>query len=175
MVLKKKFFEVEIPLIGEEIELLAYEMQELEGKNVKLDLTRILRGKGTELKAKIKIEGNKATAIPQSLTVLPYYIRRAVRKGTNYIEDSFIVDCKDEQIIIKPFLVTRKKVSRQVRKALRERAKEEIINYVKDKEAEELFEDLLKNKFQKPLSLILKKIYPLSLCEIRVLEIKGKK
>jgi ribosomal protein S3AE len=175
MVLKKKFFEVEIPIMGEEMDLLAYEIQELDGKNIKLDLTRILRGKSTELKAKIKVEGNKAVAHPESLTILPYYIRRAVRKGTNYIEDSFIVECKDAEIIMKPFLVTRKKVSRAVRKTLRNKAKEEILNFVKNKEVEEIFEDLLKNKFQKPLSLILKKIYPLSLCEIRVLEIKKRK
>lgn len=175
MVLKKKFFDVEIPLLGEEIELLAYEISELNGKVIKSDLTRILRGKSIELKSKIKIQNNKAIASPESLTVLPYYIRRAVRKGTNYIEDSFIAQCKDAEIIIKPFLVTRKKVSRQVRKALRIKAKEEILNYVKDKTSDEIFEDLLKNKLQKPLSLTLKKVYPLSLCEIRVFKIKNKK
>ena len=37
---------------------------------------------------------------------------------------------------------------------------------------EEIFNDILSNKLQKPLSLVLKKTYPLSLCEIRILEIK---
>ena len=171
MVLKKRFFDIEIPIVGEETELIAYELNEINGKNIKLDLTRILRGKNVELKAKIKVEGNKAIAYPIQLTVLPYYIRRAVRKGTNYVEDSFLIDCKDAQVRIKPFLVTRKKVSRSVRKALREKAKKEILEYVKDKTAEEIFDDLIKNKIQKTLSLILKKIYPLSLCEIRSFEV----
>ncbi len=171
MVLKKKFFDVEIPIVGEETELIAYELNEINGKNIKLDLTRQLRGKNVELKAKVKIEGDKAIAYPIQLTVLPYYIRRAIRKGTNYVEDSFIIECKDAQVRIKPFLVTRKKVSRAVRKALRDKTKKEIIEYVKDKTAEELFDDLIKNKVQKPLSLTLKKIYPLSLCEIRSFEV----
>jgi len=103
---------------------------------------------------------------------MPYYLKRMVRKGTNYVEDSFSTEAKDVQIRIKPFLVTRRKVSRAVRKALREKAKEELIAYAKSKSAEEIFQDVLKNVLQKQLSLKLKKIYPLSLCEIRVLKVE---
>ena len=46
------------------------------------------------------------------------------------------------------------------------------IAYVKDKKCEEVFDEIIKNQLQKPLSLKLKKIYPLSLCEIRILEIE---
>ena len=88
------------------------------------------------------------------------------------MEDSFSVNCKDAQLRVKPFLITRRKVSRAVRKALRVKAKEELIEYIKDKTSEILFDDLVKNKLQKPLSLKLKKIYPLSLCEIRVFELE---
>ena len=76
------------------------------------------------------------------------------------------------QIRIKPFLISRRKISRAVRKALREKAREELTNYVKNKTAENLFEEILKNQIQKPLSLKLKKIYPLALCEIRILKIE---
>ena len=40
------------------------------------------------------------------------------------------------------------------------------------KKAEEIFDDILKGNIQKPLSMKLKKIYPLSLCEIRILKIE---
>ena len=103
---------------------------------------------------------------------MPYFLKKIVRKGTNYVEDSFSTSCKNGQVRIKPFLITRRKVSRRVRKALREKAHEELINYVKDKKSETLFEDLLKNSIQKPLSLKLKKIYPLSFCEIRILKVE---
>jgi len=98
-----------------------------------------------------------------------------MRKGTNYVEDSFLAQCKDNQMRIKPFLITRRKVSRAVRKALRNKAKEELIKYTETKTSDELFEDLMRNTIQRELSLRLKKVYPLSLCEIRMLNIENSK
>jgi len=171
---KKKFFDVEMPLISKQTQMQAYELSELEGRFLKYDLTRMLKGKSMMLTLKVKIENNEAVASPKKIVLMPYFLRRMIRKGTNYVEDSFQTACQDAEIIIKPFLVTRRKVSRAVRNSLRRKAKEELINYVKDKSAEELFDEVLKNQIQRPLSQKLKKIYPLSLCEIRVLEIKGK-
>jgi len=169
---KKRFFDVEIPIIRKETQLQAYELKDLDGRLIKYDLTRILKGKSVLLQLKVKVEGDKATSVPRELKLLPYYLRRMIRKGTNYVEDSFSTDCKDAQIRIKPFLITRRKVSRAVRKALREKAKEELIKYFKTKNSEEIFEEVLKNQLQKTLSLKLKKIYPLSLCEIRILKVE---
>tara|TARA_Y100000310_G_scaffold65417_1_gene60896 strand:+ start:336 stop:878 length:543 start_codon:yes stop_codon:yes gene_type:complete len=172
---RKKFFDVEIPLIGKETHLQAYDLKDLEGRTIKYDLTRFLKGKSMIIKLNVKIEGEKAIAVPKETKLMPYFLKRMVRKGTNYIEDSFSTECKNAQIRIKPFLITRRKVSRAVRKALRNKAKAELIEYVKDKDTETLFDDLLKNQIQKPLSLKLKKIYPLSLCEIRIFKIEKKK
>ncbi|MBU4070377.1 MAG: hypothetical protein KJ646_05315 [Nanoarchaeota archaeon] len=177
---KKKFFEVEIPLINKQTPLLAFEIKELEGKFIRYDLTRFLRGKNMliQLKVQIKEEGKdsekklRATSVAREIQILPCFLKRMVRKGTNYVEDSFSVNCRDAQLRIKPFLITRRKVSRAVRKALREKAREEITKYVGNKNSEEIFDDVLKNKLQKPLSLILKKIYPLSLCEIRMMKVE---
>jgi ribosomal protein S3AE len=169
---KKRFFEVEMPIISKTTQLQAYEKKDLQGRLITYDLTRILRGKGILLQLKVQIKENKAIAIPIKAKIMPYFLRRAVRKGTNYIEDSFSTNCKDAQIRIKPFLISRRKVSRAVRKALREKAKEELQEYVKNKKVSILIEEVLKNKIQKPLSLKLKKIYPLALCEIRVLEVE---
>jgi len=172
---KKKFFDAEIPLINKTTQVLAYELKELEGKLISYDLTRILKGKSALLQLKIKITEDKAIATPKHIRLLPYYLKRMVRKGTDYVEDSFSADCDDAELRIKPFLITRRKVSRAVRKALREKAREELINYVKDKQIKNIFEEVLKNKLQKDLSLKLKKIYPLSLCEIRVLKVEKEK
>jgi len=171
---KKKFFDVEIPLINKQTQLRAFELPELNGRFLKYDLTRLLRGKSMMLTLKVKSEKDKATTIPKKIVLMPYFLKRMMRKGTNYVEDSFSAECKDAKLIIKPFLITRRKVSRAVRKALRNKAKEELIKYVKEKTAEELFDEIIKNQLQKPLSLKLKKIYPLALCEIRVLEVKKK-
>lgn len=170
---RKKFFDVELPIISKQTQARAYEKAELEGQFIKYDLTRILRGKATELRLKIKLNEEELTTTPIEIKILPYFLKKAVRKGTNYVEDSFETETKDSKIKIKPFLVTRRKVSKAVRKALREKAKQELIKYSKSKTTEEIFEEILKNKLQKSLSLKLKKIYPLSLCEIRNLKVKN--
>jgi ribosomal protein S3AE len=171
---KKKFFDVEIPIISKQTQMQAYELPELDKRSLKYDLTRMLKGKSMMLTLTVKVEENVATASPKKIVLMPYFLRRMIRKGTNYVEDSFVAECSDGKVIIKPFLITRRKVSRAVRNALRVKTKEELMNYVKDRSAEELFDEVLKNQIQRPLSQKLKKIYPLSLCEIRVLEIKGK-
>lgn len=169
---KKRFFDVEIPLIGKTTQMQAFEIEEINGRFLKYDLTRILKGKGVELSLTTVVEDGQATTKPRGLKLMGYYIRRAIRKGTNYVEDSFSTNCQDAQVRVKPFLITRRKVSRAVRKALRNKAKEELVNYMKDKNSEEIFDDVLKGKIQKYLSLSLKKVYPLSFCEIRILKIE---
>jgi len=169
---KKRFFDVEIPIIGKTTHLLAFDLEELENKIITYDLTRLLRGKSAILNTEVKIEDGEAIAHPTQMKLMSYYIKRLVRKGTNYVEDSFSTECKDASIRLKPFLVTRRKVSRKVRKALREEAKKELIEYAKDKSINDIFDDLVKNRIQKPISLKLKKIYPLSVCEIRIIKIE---
>jgi len=171
---KQKFFDVEMPILKKETQLYAYDIGELKGKTIKYDLTRLLRGKSVLLKLDVGVKENKAIAEPKEFMILPYFLRRVIRKGTNYVEDSFSAETKDAKVKIKPFLVTRKKVSREVRKALREKAREELILYLKNKTTNDVFEELLQNRLQKPLSLKLKKIYPLSSCEIRFFAIEKK-
>ena len=169
---KKRFFDVKIPIIGKTTQLQAYEIKELDGRLIQYDLTRILKGKSMLLKLKVIANEEGVTSVPREAKLLPYFLKRMVRKGTNYIENSFSTECQDATLQIKPLLVSRRKVSRKVRKALREKATEELIEYAKTKKSDQIFDDLLKNKIQKPLSLKLKKIYPLSLCEIRILKVQ---
>ncbi len=172
---KKKFFDVEMPVLRKTTQLYSFTIEELKGRIIKYDLTRFLRGKNAILTLNVDSDKTSAKALPREFRILPTFIKKMVRKGTSYVEDSFTTECKDKTILIKPFLIARRKVSRIVRKALRDRAKEELINYVKDKTAETIFKEVLRNQLQKPLSLKLKKTYPLSLCEIRVLKITGEK
>lgn len=169
---KKKFFNVGIPLLKKVTQLQGYEVKELENRFIKYDLTRILKGKSAILTFKTKVTGEEVITTPYELRVLPYYLRRMVRRGTNYVDDSFSANSIDSQVRIKPFLVTRRKVSRAVRKALRNKTKEELELWAKELTYEKIFDEVLKGKIQKELSIKLKKIYPLSLCEIRVLKVE---
>lgn len=169
---KKKFFDVELPIIKESYEAHTYTLEDLDGKTIKIDMTRKLRGKSIDLIFKIKVDKDKAVAYPKKLKLLPFFIKHMLRKNISYVEDSFKSQTKESNIIIKPFIITRKQVSRAVRKTLRNSSRNWILDYTKTKKDDELFEEILSNKLQKELSTKLKKIYPLSLCEIRVLEIK---
>ena len=169
---RKKFQEVYIPFIKSKIELIGENISEIEGRNIKMDLTRQLKGKSVEVIIKVINQNNKAIAIPIKLKLMPYFIRRMIRKKISYVEDSFLIPNQESMFILKPFLITRKKVSRAVRKALRNRTKNWLEDYISQLSDKELFDDILSNKLQKSLSLVLKKTYPLSLCEIRILELK---
>ncbi len=172
LVKKKKFFDIEIPMLDTNIQLIGNSLDELNNSLVKIDLTRQLKGKSVDAVFKIIIENNKPSVIPKKIILMPYFIRRMIRKRISYVEDSFSAKTSQSLVNIKPFLITRKRVSRAIRKTLRNSCKNWIDDYLKEKTDEELFEDIFSNRLQKQLSLRLKKIYPLSLCEIRVLEIK---
>jgi len=168
---RKKFIEVDLPIVRMKAELIGNNVKDVEGKTIKLDLTRQLKGKSVELTLKVVEENEKLVAIPRKIKLMPYFIRRMIRKRTNYVEDSFTAFTQDSLVRIKPFLITRKKVSKSVRRTLRNLTKNWLEDYFKEKEDIEIFHEILSNRLQKPLSLKLKKTYPLSLCEIRVLEI----
>jgi ribosomal protein S3AE len=153
------------------MQLYAASIEELNGKVIRLDLTRNLRGKSLELKLKIKAENGELNGEPISLNLLGSYIRRMIRTGTDYVEDSFEIECREGKARIKPFMITRNKVPRSIRNSLRVEAKKFIEGYAKVRTIREIFGDIMSNKIQKELSLKLKKVYPLALCEIRVFEV----
>lgn len=168
---KSEFYEVKAPMTATKIQLYAYSTEELNNKIVKLDLTRSLKGKSIELILRVKREDNELIGDPESLELVQSYIRKMMRKGTDYVEDSFLVECKDAKVQIKPFMITRNKVSRSIRRELRDMAKKHLESHLKSRTAKEIFTDITTNKLQKELSLKLKKIYPLALCEIRAFRI----
>ena len=173
--IKKKFFEVSAPLTSTPIHLYASSEEELAGRTVKIDLTRNLRGKSIEMLLRIFLEDGKLVGNPETLLLSQSYIKRLMRGGVDYCEDSFETECRDSTAKIKPFLITRKRVPRSILKALRNETKNFISGYAKTRTAKEIMTEIITNKFQKQLSLKLKKIYPLALCEIRVFEILEQK
>ncbi len=172
MAQKKKFIEVEVPILSEKLEVLGTP-EDLHKKSIKLDLSRKLRGRGAEICLEIQNQEGKLVAYPKRIELVKAYIRRMLRKRISTVEDSFPLKCQDIEGTIKPILITRKKVSRAVRHNLRKTCKELIIEAAKDKTYLELADEILYGNFQKEIYPKLKKVYPLSLCEIRILETKN--
>jgi len=169
--IKKTFFEVNVPMTSTKVFLYGSSADMLVGKVVKIDLTRTLRGKSLELRFRVKKEGSELTGTPISLCLVQSYIRRMMRNRVDYCEDSFKAECKDGSVTIKPFMITRLKVSRSVLNALRKGSREFIESYLKGRNISEVFSDITTNKIQRELSFKLKKIYPLALCEIKSFEV----
>jgi ribosomal protein S3AE len=168
MAIRKKFVEVRLPLIKENVSLLGTP-ESLIGQTIKLDLTRKLRGKSLEIV--FKIYNNEGLyGLPKRLEILKFFIRRVMRKRASYVEDSFKTKCKDVEVLVKPFLVTRKKVSRAIRNNLRNVFRESIIEYIKEKSYLDICEELLTGELQKAMLPKLKKVYPLSFSDLRVFE-----
>lgn len=168
---KKKFFPVETQFTSAKVNLYAYAPEDLNGNVIRLDLTKALRGKSFELRLKVNEKNGSLTTSPLSLQLFQGYVKRAVRKGTDYVEDSFETKSKDNILRIKPLLITRKRVSRNVLKALRELTQKTISAHCQIRDSKEIFDEIITNKLQKILSIKLKKIYPLALCEIRAIHI----
>jgi ribosomal protein S3AE len=168
---KKKFIETRLPLINSETRVLG-SVEELKGKTIKLDLTRKLRGKGLNVKFKIFEIDGELIGIPYQMELIGAYIRRMMRKRADYVEDSFKAQCADIRVTIKPFLITRKRVSRAVRRNLRNTTREFLVEYIKDKDYNTICDELIDGDLQKLMLPKLKKVYPLSLCDIRVFETK---
>lgn len=170
--IKKSFYEVTAPLVSTKIQLYAASPEELHNKTVLIDLTKSLRGKSLELKLRIKNNSGSLQGIPESLNLAGSYIQKIMRAGVDYAEDSFSAECRDGFVKIKPFLLTRKRVPRSVLRALRNEARSFLDIYIKTRASQELMSEIISNKLQKQLSLKLKKVYPLALCEIRFFEIE---
>jgi ribosomal protein S3AE len=162
---------VEIPQINFATAVLARTEAEVIDRVIVLDLTRFLKGRGLEARLKISKNNDRLIGNFFSLKLFSEYIRQMFRPGISYVEDSFVCTSKDGQKLrIKPFLITRRKVHRSVRNALRIKCQEFLKDYVKESLSEDIFFDVITGKLPRDAQKILKRVYPLSLCEIRVLE-----
>lgn len=171
MALKKKFNEVELSLFNERVFVIG-DKNNLLNRNIKIDVSKRLKGKSCEIIFFIKEIEGKLLGIPRKFNVFRNYIVKLIRKKTSYVEDSFDVKCKDVVARIKPFLITRRKVPRSLKRSLREKIRELIIEDFKEKNFFDIFELLINESIQKEIAKKIKKIYPPLAFEIRVFETK---
>lgn len=174
---KKTWFNIVTPkelgnyLIGETT---AFEPQQLIGRNVQISLMNILndpKKQNVQLIFKIKSVSDK-NAITEIMKyeLIPSYVKRMMRKGRNKIEDSFIIETKDKiKIRIKPFMITRIKTQRSKLSMIRKTIREFITEKVKTQNFIDLINDTISTKLQRELKGKLKKIYPLVICEFRMI------
>lgn len=172
---KKKFFDVRLEILDSTLQLLAFKPEDLINRIIKFDLTKILKGKNCEAKFIVRKQDNELIAEIFEFSIYPSYIRRMIGHNVSIVEDSFVVKVQDANLRLKPFFITRKKVHRSVRKALRNEARSFLIKLLEDKPRKKVFQAVLTSLLQRQLSKKLKKIYPLAVCELRIVKVEKTK
>jgi ribosomal protein S3AE len=174
MVLKKKFFDVELEVLGIKVPILSRDTESLIGQVIRYDLTKFLRGKNCEAKFKVVKSEDGVLGQIYFFMIEPSFIKKMIGRNISIIEDSFTVKCTDCTLRIKPFLITRRKVSRRIRNSLRNESRDFIGKRFTDQTKIQAYQDILSSDLQKMLSKNLKKIYPLAVCEIRMANVESK-
>ncbi|MBS3128768.1 hypothetical protein J4410_06520 [Candidatus Woesearchaeota archaeon] len=180
MIIRKKIW---VPLEAPEFfnhahlgDAFVYDAKEALGKRVTINLSMLVRD---PKKQNINVSFDVVQIVDQTgntrlveYGVIPSAMKRLVRRGKSKICDSFTAISADgEYLRIKPLLITRSKAKKAVETALRMGLRAYIIKTLRKTKTEEFFKNIVQGKLQKESADLLKKIYPLGLCEIRSLEI----
>lgn len=156
-------------------ETLCSEPKELIGRVVAVNLGSLIRDpKKQNIRVRFRVNDVKEERASTKIIgyeVLPAYIKRAIRRGRSKIEDSFICQSKDKvRIKIKPLILTRNKTKKSILNDLRKMAREFFVKNVEKINYSDVIGAVVASKFQREIKNYLKKIYPIAICEIKILK-----
>lgn len=154
----------------------AYSPQDLIGKTVVLNLMTLTndpRKQSFNVTFVVhKIEGDQGVAQLVSYDMGRAYVRRVVRKGTTRVDDVFMVLTKDKtHLLVKPLLITKYKADHRITTLLRRKMRDLVASRFASLSLAEAFSSVIGNNLQMDIKKSLKKVYPLTTSEIRVLEV----
>lgn len=156
-------------------ETMAFEPENLVGRKVRVNLSNLAR----EMKRQNKVITFRITEVKEANALTEFYkyeiapmqIKRLVRKERDKVDDSFIVETKDgTKVKIKPLLLTREHTQNSVKTALRQEVRKLLEKEAKSRIYPEFVLNLLSGSLQRAIKSGLKKVYPLALAEIRVMQ-----
>lgn len=146
----------------------------LMNKNLEINLMELTNDvKKQNIKVRFiinNISENKATADFIGHELVSSLVKRVVKRAKSKIDDSFIVETKDNiKIRVKPLVLTKTKAAHSVLTRLRSKIRETLTVNFKKYTYDELVQQLLNQEVHKLLKEQLKKIYPVSVVELRYL------
>ena len=156
-------------------ETLADSEESLIGRGLETNLANITNDpKSQHIKVKFKInqvKDNQAYTEVYRYELANTYIKRVVKPTKDKIDDSILLTTKDNiKIRIKPLFLTKALVKKSILTMLRIKSREYLQDYCKKNEYKNLIQDLVSHNIQKDLKSILKKIYPLNVAEVRLMQ-----
>lgn len=171
---KKKWVSIYAPKSFGSAELgesLVTTAQELIGRNIRVNLSSIVKVKNSNVRIKFvakEIKEDKVLTELETYEILPNHMNRIVKKGKTKIDDSRVLTTKDDvKCTIKTIIITRNKVKGGLAAVVKNEAIKVIENEVKSKTFEKLLEDVISLNFQKMLKDSLKKISPIQIVEVK--------
>ncbi len=118
-------------------------------------------------------ENSKLIADITGYRIIPSAVRKMMRRGKSKIEDSFALKTADNVLVrVKPILITRNRGKGSILAALKKKEREFFAKNIPKQTFEALIKDILSQKIQHDLSAVLKKIYPVAVCEVRMFHIE---
>ena len=148
------------------------DLNSLIGKTSKISLMYItgsVKNQNIRLVFKV-VEVNSGEAKTEVVTYsqVPYFLGRYVKAGSELIEDSFIVVSKDgKKLRVKPFIVTKTKVSSMISTAIRNKTRELLGKEISARQSGEFINHVIMYKLQNMLRSELKKITPIKTFEFK--------
>lgn len=104
---------------------------------------------------------------------IPYYLGRFVKAGSDLVEDSFVGTTKDKvNVRVKPFIVTKQNVGKNVLSSVRLKAREVINTDISSKTYDEFISSVISGKLQNVFRNEVKKVFPLKSFEFKKVELE---
>lgn len=105
---------------------------------------------------------------------IAYYLGRFVKKGSDLIDDSFIVKSKEGYSVrVKPFIVTKMNTSALTKSLLRAKTKELLLKEALETSYNDLMSSVIQGRIQITLRNELKKIFPLKTFEFKKVSLEN--
>lgn len=154
-------------------ETLVEEPNEALGKTLKInlaDLTQDIKKQNILLTFLAnKLQDQRVVSDVVGYEISPSYVKRVIKRAKSKIEDSFLCSTKDEvKVRLKPVILTRSKAKGSVLTLLRHKSRTYFVDNVKKQSYEEVLSNIMSHNLQRGLKDELKKIYPVSLTELRI-------
>ncbi len=177
---KKQWFNIVAPptfssaVIGE---TLVYEPASMIGKTLRhslMNLTNDMKKQHINIHFKVTdVENGQGKTRIIGYEVIPSSVKRFVRRNSEKLDMSFVVETADNMTLrIKPLVVTKSDVKGSIASRLRKTIHAHLARIIKKMKFDELMNELISHKIQSEMRAMLNKIYPLKVCEIRYVGIE---
>ena len=175
---RKDWYQILAPKVFRNVvlgESLVYEPEQMIGKGINqnlMSLTNDIKKQNISIHFEVvNVENGKGNTNIIGYHMLNSSVKRLVRRNISKIDMSFVCQTADKKNIrIKPLLITRLETSGSIGAKLQKNTKEFLTKYIGELSYDNFTSDLIGHKLQDGLRAHLKKVYPLKVCEIRVME-----